>query len=100
LDTDEFKGAWVAILLFQAKRYYFPDALHQSVEIPGLGVATVESGNGGDVVAFLVLLNQHGEFSLLLQVSPFAKVYREKLPVCGTGVWLRYAKPIFNLLTS
>ena len=70
LESSNRKGAWVAILLLQTKHNYFPDALHQSVEILGLGVATVKSGNGGDVVAFLVLLNEHGEFSLLLQARP------------------------------
>jgi hypothetical protein len=44
LDTDEFEGTWVAILFFRAKLDDFAHALHQSVEVLGLGVATVKSG--------------------------------------------------------
>ena len=79
LDANKFEGAWVAILFFQAKLDHFAGALHQSVEVFGLSVAAVKGRNGGDVIAFLVLLDQHCEFPLLLHASGlFAKVYHER----------------------
>jgi len=64
LDAHEFKGWGVAILLFEAKGDDLADALHEGIEFFGLGVAAAKGGNRGDVIAFLVLLDQNGEFPL------------------------------------
>jgi hypothetical protein len=79
LDADEFEGVRVAVLFLKAELDDFAHALHEGVEILGLGMAAVKSGNGGDVEAFLVLLDQDREFSFLLQASAlFTKVYHEE----------------------
>jgi hypothetical protein len=67
LDANEFEGTRVSVLFFKAELNDFMDALHEGVKILGLGMAALKSGNHGYVVAFLILLNQDGEFSLLLQ---------------------------------
>ena len=46
---------------FEAELDYLADSLHEGVERLGLGVATAKCGNGGDVEAFLVLLDQDGK---------------------------------------
>ena len=73
-------------LHFQAEQDDFADALHKGIEILGLSVAAVESGNRGNVVAILVLFYQDHKFSFLLQASPlFAKVYHEEGKRSNTG---------------
>jgi hypothetical protein len=57
LNSDEFKRTDVIVGVLQAKFDDFPHALHEGVKTFGLGVATAKGGDGGDEVAFLVLLD-------------------------------------------
>ncbi len=66
LDTDEFERTDVIVIVFQAKFNDLTHAFHQGIESLGLGVTTAKGGNGGDVLTFLVLLDQYGEFSFWL----------------------------------
>ena len=76
LDADQFEGALLTVLLFEAELDDLADALHQCVEVLGLSVTTVESRNCGDEVAFFVLLNQYREFPLGFQFNALsAEVY-------------------------
>lgn len=69
LNADEFERADVIVIVFQAKRDDLMHTFHEGVESPGLGVTTAESGNRSDVIAFFVLLDQHGEFSFGLHAG-------------------------------
>ena len=55
-DTEAMR-AGLGNLGFKTKLDYLADGLHKRVQRFGLGVATTQCRNGGDVEAFLVLLD-------------------------------------------
>lgn len=68
LYADKLKRTRVSILFFEAELDHFTDALHESIQVPGLSVAAVEGRNRRDVIAFFVLLDEDSEFSLSFQL--------------------------------
>jgi hypothetical protein len=63
LDTDELERRTDAAIL-QAKFNHLSNALHESVEVLGLSMATSQDRNGGDVIAVFILFDDHCELSL------------------------------------
>lgn len=72
---------------FEGELDYFADALHEGVQRFGLRVATAKCGNGGDLIAFLVLFDQDGKFVFGLQVMASL----EKFSTKKVG-WMKEAK--------
>jgi hypothetical protein len=66
LDTYEFQWTDLTVIIFQAQLNHFACALHESVEVFRLGVATSEAGNCGDVTAVFVPFNDDREFARTL----------------------------------
>jgi hypothetical protein len=66
LDTYEFQWTDLTVIIFQAQLNHFARALHESVEVFRLGVATSEAGNCGDVTAVFVPFNDDREFARTL----------------------------------
>ena len=62
LDANEVKG-FRRVSVFEAELDSFADAPHQGIQVFCLGVATLQGGNGGDVVAGFVALDEDGEFA-------------------------------------
>src|SRR5207245_6106838 len=69
LNADEFKRTDMIVSVFQAKCDDLTHSLHKGVEALGLRVTTAKCGNGGDEIAFFVLLDQYSEFSPGLHAS-------------------------------
>jgi hypothetical protein len=79
LDTDEFEGSDLTILLFEAKLDNFTHASHEGIQFLRLRVTAAKGGNRGDVITVLVLFNQDGEFSFWLHTNPLLSgVYHER----------------------
>jgi hypothetical protein len=63
LHTNEFEGT-DTVPIFQAQLNHFPSALHERVEVLGLGMTSAQGGNGGDVIAVFVTLNDDRKLAL------------------------------------
>ena len=66
LNAYELQGLGCAVIIFQAQLHDFSDALHEGIEILGLGVAAAQGGDSANVITFFVLLNDNGEFTRAL----------------------------------
>jgi hypothetical protein len=66
LDTHEFQWTDLTVIIFRAQLNHFASALHESVEVFRLGVATSQAGNRGNVTAVFVPLNNDREFASTL----------------------------------
>jgi hypothetical protein len=66
LDTYELQWTDLTVIIFQAQLNHFARALHESVEVFRLGVATSQAGNCGNVTAVFVPLNNDREFASTL----------------------------------
>lgn len=78
LDANEFKGSGAVFIVLETELDDFADALHEGVERPGLRVATAQGGNGGDVEACFVLLDENGKFLFRLHsLNLFQEVYQK-----------------------
>ncbi len=62
LYADKLQGLF-RLAIFQAQLNNFSCSFHQRVEVFGLGIATAELRHTGYIVAILVALDQHSEFS-------------------------------------
>jgi len=60
------------LIVFQAELYDLSHSSHERVQILGLGVATTQGGNGGDVVIFFIALDNDSEFALLFHLQNFS----------------------------
>lgn len=74
LSKAECRPARPVCVVLQAELNHFVNALHQSVEVLGLGVATAQGGNGGDVVLTFIPFDEHGERSRRLYEAILARL--------------------------
>jgi hypothetical protein len=72
LDADELQG-WAHRRILQAEFNDLPNALHESVEVLGLGMASPQGGNGGDVIAVFVSFDDNCELPLRLHEPILAR---------------------------
>ena len=80
LYADEFKR-WAGVVIFQAKLDHFADTLHKDVQILGLSMATAQGGDGSDIVAIFVALNNYRELPLSLHDANSSMEKTARLPV-------------------
>ena len=66
LDSYEFQWTDLTVIIFQAQLNHFACALHESVEVFRLGLATSQAGNCGDVTAVFVSFKYDREFASTL----------------------------------
>jgi hypothetical protein len=69
------------VVFFQAKLDHFTDTLDKDVQILGLSMATTQGGDGSDIVAIFVALNNYRELPLSLHEANFSMEKTARLPV-------------------
>ena len=61
LDADEFQRACLLSSILQTQLHYLVHALHKSIQILSLSMASPQRGHGSNVVALLVPFDEHCE---------------------------------------